>query len=304
MKRELYQGPELQHPGPNEFQLAMRRKAETDPGYITRRWLANFPRHLYKYMPFNGANPDCARNLRTIAVQSNLWLSAPTDFNDPFDMKFSVAPDQDKVAVRKAIIKMGKVAKQREKLSRTETEKMVSRAMLNLNRMLGSEDLSIDRGAHGVTCLTPHPNSLLMWAHYAQSHRGICLQFRTSFDPGIFASAIPVEYSNVYPVVHWPSFPSSEVRAVMLRKGADWSYENEYRITTAGVSSRELGIAPRALTAIILGCNFSIDDFRLLRTILEEREAAGLPTVKILRASMGLSSYGIKCFKEKPADKG
>jgi hypothetical protein len=29
-----------------------------------------------------------------------------------------------------------------------------------------------------IYCLTPCPRSILMWSHYADNHRGICLEFR------------------------------------------------------------------------------------------------------------------------------
>jgi Protein of unknown function (DUF2971) len=28
-----------------------------------------------------------------------------------------------------------------------------------------------------IYCLTPDPTSILMWSHYADHHRGICLEF-------------------------------------------------------------------------------------------------------------------------------
>lgn len=297
MKHQPFPQPTLQHPGPNLAQLKLRREAEISPGYVTRRWFKG-PRHFYKYMGISGEDPNSLRNLRTIIVSSNLWLSSPADFNDPFDMQFNVEPDADRAAVRRELERMGRAVRREHGMTKAEAKRKVAQAMLNLDKAFNHERQSRDRASHGVTCLTPHPKNLLMWAHYARSHRGICLQFRTSFDPGIFATAIPVEYSDEYPVVHWPSFPLSELRAVMLRKGSNWEYENEYRIATAGVSKRELGIAPRALTAIILGCKFPVEERPQLERILAERRDAGLPPIKILRARMGSSHYGIKCFKE------
>src|ERR1700704_3968385 len=31
-----------------------------------------------------------------------------------------------------------------------------------------------------IYCLTPIPHSILMWSHYADNHRGVCLEFDTA----------------------------------------------------------------------------------------------------------------------------
>jgi len=46
-------------------------------------------------------------------------------------------------------------------------------------------------------CLTPDPCSTLMWSHYADNHRGICLEFDTT-NP-LFSDALEVAYRSEYP---------------------------------------------------------------------------------------------------------
>jgi hypothetical protein len=43
---------------------------------------------------------------------------------------------------------------------------------------------------HRLYCLTPEPCSTLMWSHYADNHRGICLEFDTG-NP-LFSEAMEV----------------------------------------------------------------------------------------------------------------
>lgn len=298
MRKEYVFPPKGRDPGPTAEQLAMRKNAAERPGYVTRRWMRDFPRHLYKYMSFQSDSAESVRNLRSIVVSSNFWLTSPEDFNDPFDMKSTFLPDSDRAAVRRGLQKLGRFVKTQGLMAKADIEKSISFAMQNLDSVVDGDMMNRRRKHHGVTCLTPHPKSLLMWAHYAQSHRGICLQFQTSVDPGLFGTAAKVDYSDEYPVVHWPSYPDNEAKAALYRKGSAWAYEDERRIIVTGLTNRLLGVAPRALTGIILGCRFPDEQRAGLEKILVERQAAGHPPVKILKATMKASQYGIRCIRE------
>ena len=56
--------------------------------YQTRKFLrqhvAKYPRFLYKFRRLQTA--DDMNHLRELIVRSELWLSSPDNFNDPFDM--------------------------------------------------------------------------------------------------------------------------------------------------------------------------------------------------------------------------
>ncbi len=40
-----------------------------------------------------------------------------------------------------------------------------------------------------------------MWSHYADSHKGICLEFDTSFEP--FNKSRQVKYGNKIPIINF-----------------------------------------------------------------------------------------------------
>ena len=84
----------------------------------------------------------------------------------------------------------------------------------------------------GLTCLSAKNDDSLMWGHYANGHRGLCLEFDTSKEP--FTHARPVTYSSTVPL--FSSIKVLEgnvddiVEALILTKHSSWSYENEWRI--------------------------------------------------------------------------
>jgi len=46
-----------------------------------------YPCFLYKFRPLIANNMEQTDQLRDYLVESRLWLSSPTAFNDPFDMR-------------------------------------------------------------------------------------------------------------------------------------------------------------------------------------------------------------------------
>lgn len=83
----------------------------------------------------------------------------------------------------------------------------------------------------GLLCFSRDWNSPVMWGHYAESHRGLCLGF--DVDEAI---AMPVTYvTKRLSFDHFldPSTSEDEVRALAVRfaatKYAHWRYEKEVR---------------------------------------------------------------------------
>jgi hypothetical protein len=68
-----------------------------------------------------------------------------------------------------------------------------------------------------------------MWGHYADRHRGVCLEFDSSIEP--FRQAAAVHYSTKYPSLDASQDFFEILRErVFLTKAAPWSYEEEFRM--------------------------------------------------------------------------
>ena len=78
----------------------------------------------------------------------------------------------------------------------------------------------------GVFCVAERPDNLLMWSHYGDQHKGICLEFDGQRWPCSIANR--VSYSEQYPVIN-PTSPTrvADMRDMLFRKGIVWSYEME-----------------------------------------------------------------------------
>lgn len=91
-----------------------------------------------------------------------------------------------------------------------------------------------------VCCLCTSNKNKLMWSHYADSHKGICIEYDFSEIPTDNVQPMPVFYTNTRPKFPWrvaikPS-PESQKEATvhfmkaLLTKDQTWNYENEWRI--------------------------------------------------------------------------
>jgi hypothetical protein len=138
----------------------------------------------------------------------------------------------------------------------------------------------------GLYCLTPDPCSTLMWSHYADNHRGICLEFDTA-NP-LFSEAVEVAYRSEYP--RWVPHEMEQIAFEMfLTKAEDWSYEKEFRII-GGVNMEKdhlnldgdwLRQPPGALQSVIVGCEADHDAIRKGVS----RYAPNLPVRRVVRVS-------------------
>jgi hypothetical protein len=119
-----------------------------------------------------------------------------------------------------------------------------------------SQNVTEELGKRRMYCLTPIPDSTLMWSHYADSHRGICLEFDKN--NGLIGRARPVRYSKTYP--EWTPQGLNNPLEVVLAKSMDWAYEREFRIIASSLDGPLklhgdfVLLPPGALVAVIVGC--------------------------------------------------
>jgi len=76
---------------------------------------------------------------------------------------------------------------------------------------------------YGVLCFSRRWHNPVLWSHYADSHRGICLGFEV--DDRFFKR---VSYVNKRTPLHLP-LTEKKVKQILFSKYRDWSYEEEFR---------------------------------------------------------------------------
>ena len=92
-----------------------------------------------------------------------------------------------------------------------------------------------------ICSMTSSPNNFAMWTHYADEHRGVCIEYEIDMDilsqqnikleKVIYTSRLPIIRDFVYPYdfekneLKW-----SDVRKFLFYKLKNWKYEEEWRL--------------------------------------------------------------------------
>jgi len=245
--------------------------------------------YFYKYRAVNG-------RLERILTYSELYFASPSEFNDPFDCKIPVlyrGSDDDFKNFYWAKLKERYPSYSVEKLNQMADE--ILRTSKHRDKdFLKKIETETAQGAFsrtGVLCLSEINNDILMWSHYADGHRGICLEFNASTLQAVFASAFRIKYQKEYPILN--RFTSSDneelLDTALLTKSDHWDYEKEWRI----IERRGSGwykFPEQLLSGVILGCLIRPDDKIRVMDWLRKRKFP----VKLYEASIKEYEFGIE----------
>ncbi|KZK68674.1 hypothetical protein A1L58_18140 [Shewanella baltica] len=223
---------------------------------------------LYKYREFNEFTLDIIANNR-------IFFPKPSVFNDPFDCSIKVENNLDfdeylNLIEKEGIRNQKTVAEIESKLNEAKTIGKIPQSFLDKLEQ-GLVGIHKDNSEIGVVCLSEDCVNILMWAHYANDHKGICIEFERNKDNalGNYDVTRPITYQKYYPKFTVLDFGASEDGSVLEKiiwsKSIDWEYEREWRIAT-NKGNVALPI-PGKISAIIFGIrasNSSIDIIRRL----------------------------------------
>jgi hypothetical protein len=214
---------------------------------------------LYHYEKF------CPEWLATTLDEGKIHFSNPANLNDPWDCMpwYESSSIQEPEDIERFILWLRTIANPRP-LPQIEAAFEVRLRSDPVYRNKFIEGFSTKShpmiGRRRIYCLTPDPCSTLMWSHYGDNRRGICLAF--DLNNPVFLNTWEVKYSSTYP--KWVPHRSREVAMDMLLTKSDvWAYEEEFRI----IASRDypdghplkpdgdfIRLPSGSLTAAVIGC--------------------------------------------------
>ncbi|GAA6153887.1 DUF2971 domain-containing protein [Pseudoteredinibacter isoporae] len=204
----------------------MARRRKRNKGAVP-----NPPKSLYKYCSIksvddNSGEPDYdLENLE----KSQIYFNDPSNFNDPFDCKYSV--DRE-ISDRRFICEMKKRGWDVSQLTADQIKQEIEKFK---ETVLSVENSIFDKHIHiGVTCLCERWDSLLLWGHYANKHTGFCLEFGTTLEPFNLAERVLYKQARPRPklvdlINNESKFIKSTQDAIKV-KSKNWSYEKEWRV--------------------------------------------------------------------------
>ena len=224
----------------------------------------SLPKRLFKYRALTNRTLD-------MIVSDEVYFADPSTFNDPLDTRPSLEADLDneklelllrrlverrikaeKTAAAKSIRYKGpRTVDHIERLSRRQADRLVRDIEYHASNpdYAGEktrkfllrhwiEDELLRQYDKGIVSLAERSTCPLMWSHYGDQHRGICIGY--SVPERVAETIHKVEYrggrlvqaGRVAAMLEGDEPARREVdEAVLLRKAGSWHYEREWRLT-------------------------------------------------------------------------
>ena len=221
---------------------------------------------LFQFRPFNQYSLQ-------LLINEIAWFSHPSSFNDPFDCAIYV--DESRLEEN---IKDGLELKGVDFDNLPEEIKAVKEQDRDAFKTYqASLEARLEKA--GILCLSRAYKSILMWAHYGDSHRGFVIEYeRTPENP--LAKAEPVNYQVELPSLTMKDISSDGDRfdELWLTKSEHWSYEEEWRLLAdpGGKAYR----FPCKVKSIIFGLKMNSENRFTLEQILDGRGVEFLEAVR------------------------
>lgn len=278
----------------------------------------------------------CSREVADIVLRNRtLRWSTPGTFNDPFDCQFNLYFASVDDAMRDEVIQkqfdtifnggpasegspLGRqLLRARGRYPKMTLEQFAEDAGPSVEETLANATSMQDEflqmmknyaATQKILCLTDRFDSVLMWSHYAEQHRGLALRFDTP--DGVdspWRLATRIQYQKDLPLAlsrdELSDFaagrlsldPEALARTMLLTKAAGWSYESEWRIVSGDGRARnaafeDVKFHPKELTGIILGARMPSQSKEHLSALAR----AVNPNIEVFTAELATRSFLIE----------
>ncbi len=279
---------------------------------------------LFKYTKYSRAID--------ILKTGKVRFTQPSDFNDPFELRpeFQLLSQEDIAALPPVVDADGNEIPGSHILTTEVMQRIMAPVVSYIERKsppapntLGLSYL-IDNNAigrdyydqnFGIFSLTETHDNLLMWAHYADYHKGVTLGFDEQhpfFSGPEIAPNTPrlnrVEYNSKRPVI---SLATKNTPQVFLRKSPEWSYEREWRVVRPLSEASEVvpreGLAPiyifdvpvAAIKIVITGAMMAADEYQNICSYCASSEAT--KHISLHHMQLSKEEYTLDTFPPYPA---
>ncbi|WIG82984.1 DUF2971 domain-containing protein [Photobacterium damselae] len=213
------------------------------------------PKILFKYRKFD-------KGCLELLLNRQLWFAEPASLNDPFegDSSFSEVldavwdnyplPQEERDCYKEAI---------KNKLAKT-----------------------------GICSFSKARKNQLMWAHYADEHKGVCIGFKEDLlrPEGSYVYPIDINYQDEYPfediikrfryfekfstINNVQSIAGDIYYSILGTKYSSWQYERERRLVSSRSEARSF--TPEAVNSITFGLRMPKRDKETLKLMLSGPE--------------------------------
>ena len=255
----------------------------------------SIPEFLYKYFKLDAKNK---KKIERIFTHNEIYFASPMRFNDPFDCRVHAsfdATDDDWEEYLNGVLK-----ERHPEWEYHERQTFVDQLIRGGwredpgTKQKGVNDVQEAVNKIGVFCLTEVRDDILMWSHYADGHKGFCLQF--NINPKLYPFGemlFQVQYTSSYPQITITKNHKDQTRKVLLTKSTSWEYEKEWRIFDPDDSLGIRVFPADMLTGVIFGCEMPHENRQLIREWAKGRD---IP-LKFYQTTKKEKEFGLEIIK-------
>jgi len=286
---------------------------------------------LYKYLSLE--------NAWRVISNKKLRFTPPSELNDPFEMRPNYESLGDAPEVQEQLtdenlrnVMETEIGKQLDQMPEElfqvfprelfsgffgdvvpTTKDLAPGLFAEVTRLFGESIYSELQGLVGVLCLSERNDISLMWAHYAEAHRGLVLGFdsdspffeRRLHEKDDFGHLEKVSYraNTSVQIIHL-----EDGQEILYAKNPEWSYEKEWRMVLPLQDANEIiekedvrihlfQFPPEALQEVIFGCRVAVNQRTEILSYM--RAEKGYNHVQVFSADLDEQSRAIT-LKEIP----
>jgi hypothetical protein len=199
--------------------------------------------HLYR---FRCDNNQSIENLK----KNTMWMSSANNFNDPFECRIEFDLYKAMYYDKGQDFQLSKELKEKIRSDQIEF------------------DLKAEKLRYGtfIACFTERSDSILMWSHYANFHKGFCIEYN-------FIDLLHEYQAYIKPVLYCKKINTMDLQnpklydsyKKIINKAIEWDYEKEYRVVIIDqndkekINQRGYIIQTPKPSKVILGCRTNCD---------------------------------------------
>jgi len=245
------------------------------------------PEILYKYRCFD------ARSISMLA-NNQIYFASPLDFNDPFDCRAHEYTFGNFSAEGLKLMASLHPKVSPEAINRENTARLIEALKEHPKiKQIGAEqqnELNQFNKDIGVLALSACNDSILMWSHYANYHKGFCIGFKNNLglDENCVMEVSYTKNRNNDLVLQYLASQTMSpednhkrlIKEFICTKYSDWEYEQEWRI----MGSKGIAIyPPSCVDRIIFGLNMPPEERNTIRYLFLGTDVKFFQAVKSTR---------------------
>lgn len=262
-----------------------------------RRLMKNdspLPKSIYKFGKID-------EHLRENFLKNQIWFSSANEFNDPFDCKIPFKIYESSPEFQKLVNKLQEwgafnIDIEKDKFNPDDIKNAVMDSLQGVFESMGIACFSLNEKDKAID------KSLLLWSHYADSHKGVRLKFDI-LDDVLYMFSLDklmnpiinlrkVDYEIDFPDLNYMKNQLNFQIKLISTKSEHWDYENEVRILST--KPGPVQFKKEALSEITFGCNVNETD---RNDIIKLIRSCNYPEIKFMKAMKCDDQFALK-FEE------